>query len=217
MVDQTTYERPPHGWTCFHCGETFTTVGSARVHFGATPDAKPGCMVRVGLGGERGLLMALRKAEEDCRAAWDAVQGESTEAHRALHAMLARHTDALEQAEISGYERGLKDGRRVVPHKLPVPPPQADMLDVVYAEGWNACCDAFFGGLPAPDPVVITVTERDSRVGELEEELRDANAAYASQMRELHALKEELGRLRGWCRPSYDPADAEIEKLLRDK
>lgn len=24
-----TYPMPKHGWTCFHCGETFTTVGSA--------------------------------------------------------------------------------------------------------------------------------------------------------------------------------------------
>jgi len=112
LGERTSYEKPAHGWTCFHCGETFTTVGSARDHFGAAPDAQPGCVVRVSLGAERGLLMALRKAEEECRKAWDAVQGESTEAHRAMYAMQSRHNDALEQAEISGYERGLIDGRQ---------------------------------------------------------------------------------------------------------
>jgi hypothetical protein len=52
------------GWQCFHCGEIFTTVGGARNHFGATPDAKPGCMVRVQIGDERGLQMELRKVEQ---------------------------------------------------------------------------------------------------------------------------------------------------------
>lgn len=28
------YLKPEHGWTCFHCGETFTTPGSARDHWG---------------------------------------------------------------------------------------------------------------------------------------------------------------------------------------
>lgn len=56
-------------WTCFHCGETFTVHGAARDHFGGE-DAEPGCLIdRVSLetGGRergRGLLMALRKAEE---------------------------------------------------------------------------------------------------------------------------------------------------------
>jgi hypothetical protein len=59
-------------WRCFHCGEVFTTPGSARDHFGATEGAEPGCLVdRVALeqGGTpergRGLLMALRKAEDE--------------------------------------------------------------------------------------------------------------------------------------------------------
>ena len=31
------YRKPTHGWTCFHCGETFTTEASAREHFGSSP------------------------------------------------------------------------------------------------------------------------------------------------------------------------------------
>jgi hypothetical protein len=64
---------PPNlnSWTCFHCAETFTTIGSARDHFGGVEGAEPGCLIeyRVALeqGGKpergRGLQMALRKAE----------------------------------------------------------------------------------------------------------------------------------------------------------
>lgn len=64
MAEQETYERPKYGWTCFHCGETFTTVGSAQDHFGASPDREPGCLIRVKYGNERGLEMELRKAEQ---------------------------------------------------------------------------------------------------------------------------------------------------------
>lgn len=111
VPEQDTYCMPPHGWTCFHCGETFTTTGSAATHFGATPDAQPGCMVRVQLGPERGLLMALRKAEEAAAKAWSAVHEETTEAHRAMHAMQSRHAQALEDATELGYADGLRDAR----------------------------------------------------------------------------------------------------------
>lgn len=63
MSDEPHYYAPEHGWTCFHCGETFTTAGSAADHFGAAPDATPGCLIRVQYGDERGLQMDLRKAE----------------------------------------------------------------------------------------------------------------------------------------------------------
>ncbi len=53
------------GWQCFHCGEIFTTAGGAQDHFGAKSDAKPGCILKVALGNERGLLMELRKAEDE--------------------------------------------------------------------------------------------------------------------------------------------------------
>lgn len=59
------YSAPPHGWTCFHCGETFTTPGAARNHFGETPQASPGCLMKVQVGDERGWLMQIRKLEEE--------------------------------------------------------------------------------------------------------------------------------------------------------
>lgn len=108
MSESDTYERPPHGWTCFHCGETFTTTGSARDHFGAAPDAMPGCMARVQFGAERGLLMRLREAEEQIAHYMD----EDTDLHRAMYRQQRRHADALRVAEEAGYERGLNDARK---------------------------------------------------------------------------------------------------------
>lgn len=57
-----TYPAPAHGWTCFHCGETFTQMQRARDHFGRTPDAMPGCVIKA--GEELGLLMELRRTED---------------------------------------------------------------------------------------------------------------------------------------------------------
>lgn len=46
-----------------------------------------------------------------------------------------------------------------VPRKREIPPPPVDALEVVYTEGWNAACDAFFNGLPPQEPLIITVTQ----------------------------------------------------------
>ena len=40
-----TYPAPAHGWTCFHCGETFHSPGGARDHFGFDPAATPACLL----------------------------------------------------------------------------------------------------------------------------------------------------------------------------
>lgn len=61
--ERNTYPQPPHGWTCYHCGETFTVWGAAEDHFGKTPQQKPGCLLKVQYGDEMGLLMELRKSE----------------------------------------------------------------------------------------------------------------------------------------------------------
>jgi hypothetical protein len=104
MSDET-YEAPAHGWTCFHCGETFRTVGAARDHFGVTPTAQPGCIERVRLGAERGLLMALRDAEARIARYME----DDTDTQRMMMAMQSRQADALRVAEEAGYERGLRD------------------------------------------------------------------------------------------------------------
>ncbi len=65
-------EQEQQTWTCFHCGERFTTPGGAADHFGANPQAIAGCLIQqvpLEKGGTpeagRGLLMALRKAEAE--------------------------------------------------------------------------------------------------------------------------------------------------------
>ena len=64
MTPDGSYPMPADGWRCFHCGEVFTTPGAARDHFGATPEAATGCLLKVAPGEERGLLMTLRKTEQ---------------------------------------------------------------------------------------------------------------------------------------------------------
>jgi hypothetical protein len=41
-----TYTAPAHGWTCFHCGETFHVEAQARGHFGSDVSGEPMCVMR---------------------------------------------------------------------------------------------------------------------------------------------------------------------------
>lgn len=109
MLSVDTYAMPPHGWTCFHCGETFKTPGGAADHFGAGPDAMPGCLIRVQLGDERGLQMALRKAEDELAR----YRAEDSDKDREMHAMQADHVVALQREEEAGYAKGLRDGQEM--------------------------------------------------------------------------------------------------------
>jgi hypothetical protein len=104
-----TYPMPAHGWTCFFCGETFTPPGAARDHFGADPLADAACRIKI--GEERGLVMALRRAEEQLAR----YRAEDSDTDRALAAMRSDHHRALVRAEEEGYARGLKDGRELGP------------------------------------------------------------------------------------------------------
>lgn len=104
MVDADHYLSPAHGWTCFHCGETFLNPNLARVHFGAMPDATPGCMLRV-QGKERGLLFQLREIEAEIAR----YREEDTDLHRRIAGMAADHGAALRREEEAGYARGLRD------------------------------------------------------------------------------------------------------------
>lgn len=79
-MSEDTYPKPEHGWTCFHCGETFMTKGGARDHFGYTPAETPGCVIKaIEVGEERGLLHALRRAECE-RDQWRELQHRAGEA-----------------------------------------------------------------------------------------------------------------------------------------
>lgn len=109
-VSEDFYEQPKHGWTCFHCGETFKTPGSARNHFGFDPSFDPAC--RIKLGAERGLVSALRKSERAALEANEALHAESAEGLKALRAAEGRYREQLTAIEELGYERGVRDGRR---------------------------------------------------------------------------------------------------------
>jgi len=105
-MDQDTYSMPMHGWTCFFCGETFTTPGAAADHFGGELLSDVACRIKA--GEERGLLMALRRAETELAR----YRAEDSDSDRAIDALRADHATALRRAEEQGYERGLRDGRR---------------------------------------------------------------------------------------------------------
>jgi hypothetical protein len=103
LVERDTYPQPEHGWTCFHCGETFHAVGLAAVHFGSLIDGEPACRLNQK---ERGLAFQLRQAEEQLAR----YRAEDSDTDRAMHAMRADHVTELKREEEKGYARGLRDG-----------------------------------------------------------------------------------------------------------
>lgn len=105
-----TYMQPEHGWTCFHCGETFTHPNPARNHFGELPEAKPGCLLRM-QPGEQPLLRQIRSLERELSDLRHQVCNEDTEKDREINSMIARHASELREQEEKGYAQGLADGR----------------------------------------------------------------------------------------------------------
>lgn len=97
---------PEHGITCFHCGETFLSVKSAREHFGASPDEDPGCLLKLSQG-DKGLLALVRFQYAEL----DRYRQEDQPIMREIHALGAKHARELIAAEQLGYDRGLTDGR----------------------------------------------------------------------------------------------------------
>ena len=102
-MSEDTYTMPEHGWTCFFCGETFTTPGAARDHFGGDLLSLAGCQIKA--GDERGLLMALRKAEDELTR----YRAEDSDADRRHNALAADHAQALKREEERGYDKGVSD------------------------------------------------------------------------------------------------------------
>lgn len=95
-------------WRCFHCDEVFTSSWRARLHFGATEDAAPACLIA---GAEGGLLEAMRRAEADASEAWGLIHAEATEAEKSYRALAGRHAEQNRAAEQAGYDRGLADAK----------------------------------------------------------------------------------------------------------
>lgn len=95
-----TYPTPEHGWTCFHCGETFpgTLAGQhdARRHFGASIHDEPKCQISA---------RRLRDMEGQLRR----YREEDTDLHREIARLQSDHAIALRREEEKGYARGLRD------------------------------------------------------------------------------------------------------------
>jgi hypothetical protein len=109
-MNANTYPTPAHGWTCFHCGETFPPTAEGQVnakrHFGFDIYATPGCIEKL-TAPERNLLLRIRALEDQLAR----YQSEDSDTDRAMVAMQADHQVALRRAEEKGYARGLRDAR----------------------------------------------------------------------------------------------------------
>jgi hypothetical protein len=103
------YPIPAHGWTCFHCGDTFKTPGAARDHFGFDMSTDPACRIKV--GEERGLVMALRRLEQKYTKLLEDTCDEQGKIALEFYALGARHEIDKRKAEDEGYRKGLRDGR----------------------------------------------------------------------------------------------------------
>jgi len=99
------YKAPEHGWTCFHCGETFYHPIPAKRHFGIDQSDDPACKLKGAR--EHGMLISLRAAEAQLRL----YQQEDTNLHRQIYRLNSEHDTALRREEEKGYERGLRDER----------------------------------------------------------------------------------------------------------
>lgn len=99
------YPIPDHGWTCFFCGETFTTIDAARYHFGGDPFDDPACRIKDGQ--EKNLLLALRRAQDELAR----YHADDSEIIRQMHATETNYRTELQRAEELGYSRGLRDAR----------------------------------------------------------------------------------------------------------
>lgn len=110
-----TYIAPRHGWVCFHCGEHFQNtdkgVEDAQLHFGTTPDAKPGCLLRM-QHNERALLKHIRFLEDELATLRHKVCDEDTDLEREMHSMQTAYAQALRREEEKGYARGLEDAKK---------------------------------------------------------------------------------------------------------
>lgn len=92
--DVETYPHPSHGWTCFHCGDTFHGQAQARNHFGWTTDAEPGCVLKLSAE-DRSLLRHVRAQEIRNAELTADLHNETT---------LSQHHSHATRAELQGFK-----------------------------------------------------------------------------------------------------------------
>ncbi len=91
-------------WRCFWCDETFTDEAEAREHFGTQEGEICACKLTKD---EKGLVGLLRDAWKRL----DEFYREDNASCREFHALGAKHSTELREAEQTGYDKGLADGR----------------------------------------------------------------------------------------------------------
>lgn len=99
---------PDHGWTCFHCGDTFMDEGQARIHFGCDEGAIPGCILRM-QPGEHGLLRKMRELEKQLAEVTYQLFEQDSATDRYLANIESEHASAVTRAEEASYAKGLRD------------------------------------------------------------------------------------------------------------
>lgn len=135
---------PKPQWTCFHCGDTFTTPGAARDHFGFDPSCDPACRIKI--GAERGLVIALRKAEREIEELRHLLHDDASEAYRMYANQAVRHCDQLQTMEELGYERGVADGEERAMSKI-----GNHVVRIQESEDYRFGWDSAERGEPRPD------------------------------------------------------------------
>ncbi len=92
-------------WKCFHCGEVFTTIAAAVIHFGKTETARPVCETDADI---------IRQMEEELRR----YREEDTDLHRQIADLISQKESAVRRAEDLGYSRGLRDANHAEPETI---------------------------------------------------------------------------------------------------
>jgi hypothetical protein len=112
---------PHYGWSCFHCGETFLSVGAAQLHFGANPRVPPACALTTLLAAERAPLEA-----------------QLASVYEIYHAEV-RRSEALDQQIGEARERALEDVLAIA----------QGWLKSDYDESCNAMCQSIIDEIRA--------------------------------------------------------------------
>ncbi len=188
-------------WRCFHFGEVFTTDETARSHFGGSLDRKPGCIAKVELGGERGLLDALRNAEDELARH----RAEDSDTQRELHQMQHRHSTALRAAEETGYARGLRDA---TPKPADTLAADGDELSSIATRAINEAEDALETA-PLPESYWPWRKGKLKNLSDLRESVASAEQQTSARLKEAEAARESA---RDLCNTVCDSMRAKSDR-----
>lgn len=94
-------------WRCFFCDELLTTQHEAEMHFGKSEESDPSCKLTI--GGEWHFIDAVRRMEDELHR----YRREDSIIIRASLAQASDHGQALRREEEKGFERGVRDMRKM--------------------------------------------------------------------------------------------------------